>query len=210
GPIELEVDRVVGQPGMPILARDYRRQHRSNRTVDVADRSDEADTLTAFDCRPTLLNQLMVKRTRDSVILLLDDATSDVRRHVRLVEDPAEVQTARFPMFYAHLRFEQVGTSDQVLESPNAELRHQLADLLGNEEEVVNDVLVLAREFGSQHRILRGNADGTGVQVALAHHDAALDDQRRGREAEFVGAQQSTDHDIAAGLHLSVRSEGHT
>ena len=55
-----------------------------------------------------------------------------------------------------------------------------------------------------KHRILRGNAHRTGVQVALAHHDAAHGDQRRGREAEFLRAQQRRDHDVAAGLQLAV------
>src|SRR2546429_958993 len=40
--------------------------------------------------------------------------------------------------------------------------------------------------------------------VALAHHDAALDDQGRRGEAELVGAQQRADDDVAAGLHLAV------
>ena len=45
---------------------------------------------------------------------------------------------------------------------------------------------------------------GTGVEVALAHHDAAFDHERRGGEAELVGAEQRADDDVAAGLHLAV------
>ena len=40
--------------------------------------------------------------------------------------------------------------------------------------------------------------------MALPHHDAAFDDQRRGREAEFFRAQQRRDDDITSGLHLAV------
>jgi hypothetical protein len=61
-------------------------------------------------------------------------------------------------------------------------------------------VLGLAGEALAQHRVLRGHADRAGVEVALAHHDAADDDQRRGGEAELVGAQQRADDDVAAGL----------
>ena len=55
-----------------------------------------------------------------------------------------------------------------------------------------------------KHRVLRRDADRAGIQVALAHHDAAHGDQRRGGEAEFLGAEQRGDHDIAAGLQLAV------
>ena len=78
------------------------------------------------------------------------------------------------------------------------------ARFLGDEEEEVDDVLGPALELRAQHRVLRRHAHRAGVEVALAHHDAALDHQRRGREAELVGAEQRADHDVAAGLHLAV------
>jgi hypothetical protein len=65
-------------------------------------------------------------------------------------------------------------------------------------------VLGLAGEALAQGRILRGDAHRAGVEVALAHHDAAFDDQRRGGEAEFVGTQQGADDDVATGLDLAV------
>ena len=55
-----------------------------------------------------------------------------------------------------------------------AELRHPLADLLGDEEEVVDHVLRLPAELRAEHRVLRGDPHGAGVQVALPHHDAPL------------------------------------
>ncbi len=78
------------------------------------------------------------------------------------------------------------------------------AHLLGDEEEEIDDVLRLALELLAQLRILRGDAHRAGVQVALAHHDAAHRDQRRGGEAELLGAQQRGDDHIAAGLQLAV------
>ena len=78
------------------------------------------------------------------------------------------------------------------------------AHLLGDEEEEVDHVLGLAREARAQHRVLRGDAHRAGIQVALAHHDAAHRDQRRGGESEFLGAQQRGDHHVAAGLQLAV------
>ena len=85
-----------------------------------------------------------------------------------------------------------------------AQLGHVLAHLLGDEEEVVDDVLGRAAEARAQHRVLRGDADRAGVQVALAHHDAAHGDERHGGKAELFRAEQRGNHDVAAGLQLAV------
>ena len=99
---------------------------------------------------------------------------------------------------------EHLGLADHLVELLVAELRHDFAHLFGNEEEVVDDVLGLAGEALAQHGILRRHADRAGVEMALAHHDAAGRDQRRGGEAEFVGAQQCADHDVASGAEAAV------
>ena len=41
--------------------------------------------------------------------------------------------------------------------------------------------------------------------MALAHHDAAFDDQRRCRKAVLFGAKQGRDDDISSSFHLAVR-----
>src|SRR5690606_40104370 len=69
------------------------------------------------------------------------------------------------------------------LEAAEAELRHDLARLLGDHEEIVHDVLRLPGELLPEHRILRRDPDRASVEMTLAHHDAAERDQRRGREA---------------------------
>ena len=102
-----------------------------------------------------------------------------------------------------HLRL-----ADHLVEGAEAERGHDLAHLLGDEEEVVDGVLGLALELGAQHRVLRGDADRAGVEVALAHHDAAERDQRRGREAELVGAEQRADDHVAARAHAAVDLHG--
>jgi hypothetical protein len=94
---------------------------------------------------------------------------------------------------------EHLGLADHLVERADSRARHDLAHFLGDEEEVVDDVLGLAGEALAQHRILRRDADRAGVEMALAHHDAAGRDQRRGGEAELVGAEQRADHDVAAG-----------
>ena len=56
----------------------------------------------------------------------------------------------------------------------------------------------------AQDRILGGDAHGAGIQVALAHHDAAHGDEGHGGKAELLRAEQRGDHDVAAGLQLAV------
>ena len=51
---------------------------------------------------------------------------------------------------------------------------------------------------------MRRHTDRASVEVAFAHHDAALNDQRRGGKTELVGAQQRADDHVAAGLHLAI------
>ena len=78
------------------------------------------------------------------------------------------------------------------------------ATCFGDEEEKIDDVLGRALELRPQRRILRRDAHRTGIEMALAHHDAAHRHQRRGGEAELFGAQQRGDHHIAAGLQFAI------
>ena len=98
--------------------------------------------------------------------------------------------------------------ADHFVDRAEAELRHDLAHFLRDEAHEVHDVLGLAGELRAQLRVLRGDADGAGVQMADAHHDAAERDERRGGEAEFLGAEQRGDDDVAAGLELAVGLDG--
>src|SRR5665647_3270328 len=88
---------------------------------------------------------------------------------------------------------------------PEAQQGQVLADLLGDELEEVHDEVGLPIELLAKGRVLGGDADRAGVKVADPHHDAAFDDQRRGRETELLRAQQRSDDDVATGLQLAVR-----
>jgi hypothetical protein len=79
-----------------------------------------------------------------------------------------------------------------------------LAHLLGDVLHEVLDELRLAAEAFAQLGVLGRDTDRAGVEVADAHHDAARHHQRRGGEAELLGAEQRGDHHVAAGLQLAV------
>ena len=76
-------------------------------------------------------------------------------------------------------------------------------------KEIIDDVLRLPRELGAKLRVLGRDADRAGIQVALAHEDAARSDERRGGEAELLGPQERRDRDIASGLEAAVGLELH-
>ena len=57
----------------------------------------------------------------------------------------------------------------------------------------------LAGEMLAQFGILGGDTHGTGVEMALPHHNAALDNQGGGGKPEFIRAQQRSDGDVPAG-----------
>ncbi len=71
-------------------------------------------------------------------------------------------------------------------------------------------MLGLAFELSAQLRVLRGDADGAGVEVTLAHHDAAHRNERRRAQTDLFGAEQTTDDNVTSGLHLAVRLQDDT
>ena len=62
----------------------------------------------------------------------------------------------------------------------------------------------LSGEFFAKDGILGRDADGAGVEVALAEHDAPHDDERGRREPELLSAEEACDGDVASGLELAV------
>ena len=138
------------------------------------------------------------------MVLRLDATARDAGGHVLAVQDGGEIQALGLPMVQGLARFEHIDAAHHFVEGAEAQLRHVLADLLGDEEKEIDDVLGLALEFCAQSRILGSDAHGASIEMALAHHDAAHGHQRGGGEAEFLRAEQRGDHDVAAGLQLAV------
>src|SRR4030095_583718 len=120
------------------------------------------------------------------------------------MRDGGEGETFAFPRPDGRLIVEPLDVPDHVMNGPEAELRHVLADFLRDVAEEVLYELRLACEVLAQRRVLSGDADWAGIQVAYAHHDAARDHERGRGKAEFLGAHECGDDDVAAGLHLTV------
>ena len=144
------------------------------------------------------------------MILRLRAADADVGSNLGPMQNLAEIDAVRLPVLDGVMRLERIDAADHVGDATEAELSHDLAQLLGDKHHEVDDVLGLAGEALAEHRVLRRNADRAGVEMANAHHHAARRHQRRGGETEFLGPEQSGNGDVAAGLELTVGLDADT
>ncbi len=102
-----------------------------------------------------------------------------------------------------------LGVADHLVDRAEAQARHDLAQLLGNKEHKVLNVLGLAAEAATQAAVLRSDAGRAGVLLAVALHEAAHRDERHGRKAKLLGTQQAGDGDVGAVHELAVGLEHH-
>src|SRR4029450_982167 len=107
------------------------------------------------------------------------------------MQDRGEVETLGFPVIDGRLIVEPLGVPDHLVHGPEAELRHGLAAFLPEGAEEGSYDLRLTGEVLAQRRVLSGDADWTGIQVAYAHHDAARDHERGRGKAELPVAHDA-------------------
>lgn len=199
----------AGRPKAAEPLRHLVAEHGADRAVDVADGDLGADRLGLLGGGGVQglggeLDQLVVEGLLQTVVLLDQGVADRALGQLRHVEERLQVETLRLPVGDGAAGVEQLGVADGLFEGAEAQLGEELADLLGDELEEVDDELGLAGEAVAEDRVLGGDADRAGVQVADAHHDAAGDHERRGRETELLGAEQRGDDDVTAGLELTV------
>ncbi len=120
------------------------------------------------------------------------------------VQDRRQIQLRRLPVLDSLAWCRAVDLADRLVERAEAQLREVARAPLRRCTEEVLDELRLAGETLAQHRVLRRDTHGAGVEVADAHHDAARDHERRGGETELLAAEQRRDHDVATRLQLAV------
>ena len=190
---ELHADGVGRQALRAVPARHLGGQRGADGPVAVADRQEEPHGLPALERPARVLDELAVQ------------ARAGVGRGARRAapggalgrrdggEQAREVQAAGLPVIEGGRRRQHVRAADHLVDRAEAQRGHQLARLGGHEAHERHHVLGLARETRAQARVLRGDAHGTGVEVALPHHDAPERHERRGAEPELLGAEQGGD-----------------
>ena len=155
--------------------------------------------------RSASCDQLVVERLVEAVVLRRRCSAGPARTATSgMWRIGVRSRPVRLPVVDGRAGVEHLDVADGLGDRAEAERGQVLAHLLGDELEEVHDELGLAGEALAQLGVLRGDADRAGVEVADAHHDAARHDERRGGEAELLGAEQRGDDDVAAGLQLAV------
>ncbi len=197
-------DGVVGQSRRPVAPADLRAEQRPHRAVDVGDGEVDGHRGPVGQGRRALVEEGVVECLLQPMVLPPQLAPAHGVGHVGLRQHGGQVQAGGLPVGDRRVGVQQIGAADGLVEGVQAERGQVLADLLGDVLEEGLDELGLAVELGPQRRRLRRDADGTGVEVADPHHDAARDHQRCRGEAVLFCAEQRADDDVATGLQLPV------
>ncbi len=99
--------------------------------------------------------------------------TADVRSHLRLMQNRCQIHAFGLPMIDGLFRLDNIRAADHFVDRTESKLSHDLASFLGNKIHKVHHVLRVTGKFFPEFRILRRHTDGTRVEVAHTHHDAA-------------------------------------
>jgi hypothetical protein len=100
--------------------------------------------------------------------------------------------------------------ANHLVDGAETELSHDGTELIGHVVEEVDDVLGRTLELLTKLRILSSNTNRAGIQVALAHKDAAHSNERSSGKAPLLGTKQTGDGDITTSLELTVSLDNNT
>ena len=206
--LELQFERAIGQALLAVLVADLAADFCAEAAVHVAHFEAERDGLFVGDGVLRVLEHAVVERVFGRAVVALPGAEA---RRVGVVgrgrEQAREVEGVGLRMIGDVALPEEFGAADDVVEFADAEAGEDFAHFLGDAVEEVHEHLGRAFEFGAELFVLRGDADGAGVQMALAHIDAAGGDERGGAEVELLGAEDRGHDDVDAGAHSAVGAE---
>ena len=172
---QAQLDRACGEPVRANAADDFACQHRSKRAVDVADLAFDDDWLAVRECRFGLGDNTNVDLAREHVVLCAAANRRRVVGETGVRDDRREIEALE-PGWAVGALAQEIAAANQLIDRANTDFGHQLAKVLGDEEEVADDLVGGATEAFAQDGVLRGDADGAGVEMADAHHDAASSD----------------------------------
>ena len=207
--LELELDGALGQARIAVLVADFAGDLRANGAIRVVDLVFEADRLRVVDRLVGVLQDDLVERLVIGTVVALAGGVAHGGRVVLhdIDEQAREIDGVRLRMVGHVALLEALHVADHFVDRAEAEAGHDFANFLGDAIEEIHDVLGLALELAAQAVVERGDADRAGVQVALAHIDAAHRDHRGGAEIVFLGAEERRVNDVLAGLHAAIGAE---
>ena len=193
---------------MPVTAGYFTREHRTDRQVGVVHRGLNRHWHLVFQSWHRLFDEAVVECPMQSVLLLFRVACGDTNGWLRFEQNSREVQSTGFPVLDRLPGADSLAVTDHLGVGAKAKVCHDLSGFLRNEQKEIDDVLRLPWKELTQPRVLSRYTDRAGVEMALACHDATLRDEGARAEANLVGAQERSDHDIAAGADATVGLDG--
>ena len=178
----------------------------------VFDRVTESGRFLLFDFITEVGEDLVIERRLflNAVVAILQADAGQVfpGLFADVGEEAAEVDEVGLGMVGELALAQVLGAADEVVEFSHPEGGHVLTHLFGDGVEEVHDVVDFAFELGAVFGILGRDADGTVVEVAAAHVDAAHRDESDGTEVVFLGSEDGGVDDVKARAQTAVGPQG--
>ena len=105
---------------------------------------------------------------------------------------------------------QQVTSANRLGDRTQTELRQQLPHVLSKPQEIRDNVLRFASEFGAQFKTLSSNTRWTSIQMTLPRHVAAERYQGSRSKSELLRSQQSGDHNIPGSTQSTINPQANT
>src|SRR5438445_9176111 len=152
---ESERDCVVGQAFVAVATRDLARQRRSYGAIRIGYRERRLHVLAFVERRPCDFQQNPVQTPfPDGMTFPRDVMAHDPTRALDpyrsgQMQQRRQIERAGLGATSVRSNAQQTATPDTLVHGTEAELRHDLPHFLGDEEEVIHDVLGLSGESGA-------------------------------------------------------------
>ena len=136
-----------GRQILAVSLGDLVAEDRADRAIGVDDLELGADGRAVFQRRPGQVEQLgAVERQLEAVVLAAGAIGAHVRpRFLDRFEQTRQIEPVRFPVLDRVVGFEAIDAADHLVDRAEAELGHELAGVLGDHEQIIDDVLRLRR-----------------------------------------------------------------
>ena len=128
---------------------------------------------------------------------------------LRRCEQRRKVDQTRLPAVRMPVLAQAFDMAHHVLDGPEPELGHDAAKLLGHHRHETHNVLGAPLEPIAKNAVLRGDAHGARVLLAVALHQTAHRHKRHGRKPELLGSKQAGNGNIAAVHEFAISLEHH-
>ena len=103
---------------------------------------------------------------------------------------------------------QQIGAANDVIKTARANLCQNLAHFLRVEGDKIDNLICIACEFRAQAFILRANAHGAGVRLALTHHDASHGNQCSRADTIFFGPHHGCHDNVTTCAQATIGAQG--